>query len=1459
MSYPPIIYNRSISNRLTMWKTVSARIRGAKAELEEAGEDTEGMVESTSKLRDLVKGFTGFDIMEDEDTFKSIYDIILGIGEKWQDLNDIDKAALLEALAGKRAGNALAAALNNVDDLKAAYETALNSSGSAMKEQENYEKSIQFSIDRLKATAQDLANDFMSSDLVKGAIDFLNNVLELLDGIVEKTGSLVPLVTALGGAFAAIKLGSGISEFTTLLGGLLGKSTNKKSILSGLSLDKIKGFLSKDVTEVFGGAAKAAEEVGTSAASAVVEVDEMFDVMSAAQGAATYSEAMGTAAAAEGAVEAGAAGATMSVGALLGILAIAAVVIGAGVIAFNHFNVTVEEARKEVEETEGKVEDLKNEIKDLEKLENKTTAQQNRLSLLKKELAVQEAQLETRKRLLLLEQTGTKSTDRFDMENINTRAAVETGNLVKDKSGWSNFWGHFFVGFKDSYYETAEDVLGDINTDTSEYHRIKDEFEAIDKEINSDAFRYYDESKKNQLLKSRENHLEMLQDAEDVLSESVIKSEAKANELEEFLLDMEKQGISKDTKAYKDIENIIKDLRSSSKIASKETGTYDVFADKDYIAALSNHDENALKDLINSEKSHDKIVNILKHDYADLIEVLEQNGYGVGHLISKYQELTAAEKAAKEAAAMDPLSINESVDELSSLADQMGTIDTAFAELFDPDDMEVDLKNIKAIKDVFGEIEGFDLSSIEDELNELYNATSPQEAQAAVDSLANSLLKESDILEGLDENNKKLITSELKRMGIANAEEVVNSALAISEKEVALDKEFNAVKTKDLEHATAEEIAEFIEETNRAGEAAQEVYLFALKKQFAAGININNPDELQYLIDLARNAGVAAESCDKLAIAKARMQAVETQYEARKRRVADINQQIKTSGNTKTIVLEDHTGVIAEYEAAAADAEKYAKEIEDAIANNATISPTKPIFGGGKAVEDAKKAGSAAKDAAEQFDWLETKIQRCEEEIQRLEKTVSATYKGWSKRNGAIASELDKVRQKIQLQMTAYDVYMKKANSIGLSDTYKQLIMNGGLHIEDISDENLKKQINDFKTWFEKAVQAKDAVEDLNAQIAQLVKTKFDNVKSEFEGFTSEIEHFVNMIDKELSHVENMEKIAGKSFYNAKMDQDEKRLEELNKERTALVQALRDAEANGVEAGSADWIAMRNEIYSVDEAIADLTYEVEDLKKKLKEVAKLNFDDLKEQFENAISIINNQKSLTDAVVSLVETSGHVASRAYYEALIEGSKTTVTGLRKEYETLSKTLADAMSSGDIEKYDKQWYQMSSDIASVKNELVEAANATLEYANALRQINWDMFDRGLDVISKLNDEAEFFIELLSYSDLFDKDTGDWTDAGITTRGLMVQEYQDFVDQANAYGNEAEEIRKLLQADPKSTVLIDRYYELIEAQRQAILNAKKEKKAVEDLYKDAYDNLLDRIKKLIDEYKKALQASKD
>ena len=76
----------------------------AKTELEEAGLETDGMVESTAKLREEIMALTGVDIMDGADQFKSTYQIMEELAAKWQDLSDIQQATVTELIAGKRQG-----------------------------------------------------------------------------------------------------------------------------------------------------------------------------------------------------------------------------------------------------------------------------------------------------------------------------------------------------------------------------------------------------------------------------------------------------------------------------------------------------------------------------------------------------------------------------------------------------------------------------------------------------------------------------------------------------------------------------------------------------------------------------------------------------------------------------------------------------------------------------------------------------------------------------------------------------------------------------------------------------------------------------------------------------------------------------------------------------------------------------------------------------------------------------------------------------------------------------------------------------------------------------------------------------------------------------------------------------------------------------------------------------------
>ena len=224
-----------------MWKTVSARLRGAEAELKAMGEDTEGLVETTSKLRGLVKGMTGFDIMEDEDTYKSIYDIVVGIGEKWSELTDIQQASLLESLAGKLQSNRLAAALQNVDQIKEIYKTAEDSAGSAMKEQEHYAESVQYSLDSFKASAESLASTFLKSDFLKGLVDTGSKALDIIEKLLDAIGSF-PAVAGVAGL--ALDKMMDVSIFSRAKG----KYGEDAGFQNNLSKDGMKDFFTRNFT-----------------------------------------------------------------------------------------------------------------------------------------------------------------------------------------------------------------------------------------------------------------------------------------------------------------------------------------------------------------------------------------------------------------------------------------------------------------------------------------------------------------------------------------------------------------------------------------------------------------------------------------------------------------------------------------------------------------------------------------------------------------------------------------------------------------------------------------------------------------------------------------------------------------------------------------------------------------------------------------------------------------------------------------------------------------------------------------------------------------------------------------------------------------------------------------------------------------------------------------------------------
>lgn len=395
-----------------------------------------------------------------------------------------------------------------------------------------------------------------------------------------------------------------------------------------------------------------------------------------------------------------------------------------------------------------------------------------------------------------------------------------------------------------------------------------------------------------------------------------------------------------------------------------------------------------------------------------------------------------------------------------------------------------------------------------------------------------------------------------------------------------------------------------------------------------------------------------------------------------------------------------------------------------------------------KKKSSGKKKGSGSKSDAEFFDWVEVKLQRIEEAIELVKVTADSAYQQVGARNDALRKNIKNLNSEIVTQGKAYNYYIKKANSVGLSKAYKKKVQNGAIDIDKISNKKLKEKISQYQEWYNKAQDCKKQVAELKVTVADAYKEIFDNYSTKAQ----------NTIDR----------------------------------------------------------------------------------------AK----DYQEAFQ--------------ASIDFYEEAGYKASSKYYDALIKYEAKNQNRLVAKRTGLVKKLNEAVDSGSVKIGSEAWYDMRHEIDQLTTSIIEADEALAKYKNELRQLDWDKFDDMQDGFSKLTDEADFLIDLMSEKDLFD-DNGAITNEGIATKALHAQNYDVYMAQADQYAKAIAEINKSIANDPYNTKLLERREDLIESHRDAILAANDEKDALKDLAEDGFDALLDSLKDTIDEYEKALDSAKD
>lgn len=138
----------------------------------------------------------GIALYDNSGQMRSTYDILADLASQWGSLDKNTQQYIAITSAGTNQLNNFLALMNNFDHATQATATSIDSAGSAMKENEAFQESLEYQTNNLKATFQDFANNVLDKEVITTVIKVGDAFLKLANTDI---GQLITKVTLLGG------------------------------------------------------------------------------------------------------------------------------------------------------------------------------------------------------------------------------------------------------------------------------------------------------------------------------------------------------------------------------------------------------------------------------------------------------------------------------------------------------------------------------------------------------------------------------------------------------------------------------------------------------------------------------------------------------------------------------------------------------------------------------------------------------------------------------------------------------------------------------------------------------------------------------------------------------------------------------------------------------------------------------------------------------------------------------------------------------------------------------------------------------------------------------------------------------------------------------------------------------------------------------------------------------------
>lgn len=234
--------------------------------------------------------------------------------------------------------------------------------------------------------------------------------------------------------------------------------------------------------------------------------------------------------------------------------------------------------------------------------------------------------------------------------------------------------------------------------------------------------------------------------------------------------------------------------------------------------------------------------------------------------------------------------------------------------------------------------------------------------------------------------------------------------------------------------------------------------------------------------------------------------------------------------------------------------------------------------------DETEKNTKAKADSTETFNWVETKLKKFSEAVEHISNQIT-DYISSAFKTVLLKRQVKAVEKQLKANEQGYTAYMNKANSIDISDDYKNKVINGTFSIEEIdtssdSGKQLAKDIKSFQTYYNSAQDCKDTVQELNNKLLELYETivnmptekaekKIDRLKTKLESLNA-VSDTVSLGGSAIAAMQNQIKVDNPGLGNAqkKLDKAETARNATKKTRAKASKTLKSATADAESTGN---------------------------------------------------------------------------------------------------------------------------------------------------------------------------------------------------------------------------------------------------------------------------------------------------